>query len=514
MRAVERSRKEVLCAGIHHQEHFGEQIVKQHRRLDKMVFKLRFELCQPVFGTICGVFHAVIRRRRLKCVSCCRRPVCGNYPLAHSLQLSAVCILAWVSRLKIVLPCCAGKICGLVDRSVGCVVQGFPRFTAVGKAKHIRSTFVEIEIVLAPEPCFVRCRVLPENHTRRSVNRNAHTAVRLLRRGLVRNNVVVKSRQLHVVCALAGCYVCFHTKHRRRNGILAQQIAVRLNVVCRIGYAALELQLKVLLFVASRGSALHVDFYVFGCKAAAAVRQIDVGDGASLFIALALRQLLALNNHVRQRRRKLRDYNVLRQVKDIIAPERFHTVRKQRPVRDIVVQNLMARQPLCIEPHFVNVNSGGFCTNRYANSRALRKVVVLRILNRAAHNSVHIDVNQAVQISRFNHERHTHFFVLFELHGHGGLLRRDLRVLRCDLKAAVATHAAHNDAVIVADIVRGHLDLHGHAGGTGVILKQVIRDSHRAARQQTQNRCAVAVRKPSVSSRKPDAGERCGYPTV
>ena len=171
----------------------------------------------------------------------------------------------------------------------------------------------------------------------------------------------------------------------------------------------------------------------------------------------------------------------------------------------------MARQPLCIEPHFVNVNSGGFCTNSYANSRALRKVVVLRILNCAAHNSVNIDVNQAVQISRFNHERHTHFFVFFELHGHGGLLRRDLRVLRCDLKAAVAAQAAHNDAVIVADIVRGHLDLHGHAGGTGVILKQVIRDGHRAARQQTQNSCAVAVRKPAVSSRKPDAGERCGY---
>ena len=311
VRAVERSRKEVLCAGIHHQEHFGEQIVKQHRSLDKMVFKLRFELCQPVFGTICGVFHAVICHRRRQCVPCCRRPVCGNYPLAHSLQLSTVCIIAWVSRFKIVLPCCAGKICGLVDRSVGSVVQCFPRFAPVGKAKHIRSAFVEIKVVLAPEPRFVRCRVLPENHTRRSVNRNAHTAVRLLRRGLVRNNVVVKSRQLHVVCALAGGHVRFHTKHRRRDGILAQQIAVRLNVVCRIGHAALELQLKVLLFVACGGSALHVDFYAFGCKAAAAVRRIDVGDGASLFIALALRQLLTLNNHVRQRRRKLRDYNVL-----------------------------------------------------------------------------------------------------------------------------------------------------------------------------------------------------------
>ncbi len=99
------------------------------------------------------------------------------HPADHGGQLCGIRIVFRIPCFKVTLPRRTCEVIILEDHTVTGVVQDFPAFITVLKAKNFRRALVVVEVILAQECCGSRYRVLEEGHDWEAINAPSDSAV-------------------------------------------------------------------------------------------------------------------------------------------------------------------------------------------------------------------------------------------------------------------------------------------------------------------------------------------------
>ena len=300
-------REHILGSAVHHQEQLREQVIKKHGILFKMLCKLGFELGQTVSGGIRGVQHPIKGAVYHQLVSRCGGLVGAFQPRSQFGQVGRISVVLGIPGFKVALPVRPGVIIILPENSVAGVVEDFPAFITLGKAKHLRGGFIEVEVVLADEAGVFT--VIPEDHNGETVNGLADFAVLLLGFRLEGAGILIEPGQFHIVGTFGGSHIRLEGEGFRGNGIRAQLVGL-LSVAAGVHKAALELDLVVLPGIVLGGSTLHIHFSPGEGEGPAAVDRIGVIAAHGFYIALVLGQLRAVQHQVRQVLRQLGNHDL------------------------------------------------------------------------------------------------------------------------------------------------------------------------------------------------------------
>ena len=464
--------EEVLRSVINHQEYFREDVIIEHRDLDKVTFEFSLELGKAVFFGVGCIAHTVDRYRRAERCVCSRISVGGNNPVGQDLQPCKVGIVLGITCLEIVEPISSRVVASFEDYAVARIVLDFPAFASFGKTEDLGRSLIVIEIVLAPKSRFTSLGVVPENNHWEAFDAPTNAVVIFLCRKRVRNRIVEQRNKLDVVCALARCHVSLHRKDVRRNGARAHLVRRGVDVGSRQHNTVGELDFEVLLLVSCGRCTLDVDLRVSRRKALCGICGIHKGNITGQLIALELRKSRRCDNHIRQSRGELLDNDFLVLVEDVVSGVCVDSVCERRSVVNVVHTKLISRQALIVEHNLEKVDTRAVSTNRDANGGVLLEVIVGRILNSTAHYAVHKNVDEAVERLRLNDERNANALVFLELHREFGLLGVDLRVLRSNSETSAARTARKHDAVVVSDVMSSHFYLDGYTVFSSVNIEQ------------------------------------------